>query len=118
MNRSRAADEVNRLYEAASDLLEAASDLRGVAQGNHAMPAHPSVLGCIETALLDLEKAVAAIRHATDQPSDAADPDRYPLRRMALMHRGVENLEIALRDAATAASAARSLSSRALQPVR
>jgi hypothetical protein len=112
----RATDEVNRLYEAASDLMQAAGDLRDLAHGKRTVPAHPSVLGCIQTALEELGLAVAAIRAATDEVRVGEGYRGQSVKHDVLMHRGFDNLEIALRDAAAAAAAARSLSSRALQP--
>jgi hypothetical protein len=91
--------QVNRLYDSGSDLVEAAIRLRESARNRDTVPAHPAVLGCIELALVELDHAVEAIREAAGA---------------GLVGRGIENLEIALQDAAAAAAAARSLSARSV----
>lgn len=105
---------VNRLYEAAAELVEAARALRVTAGRHDTWPAHPSMLGCVETVLYELRLAATAIANASPAPIHV---DRTPMRpslRGQRMRRGLDNLEITLLDAEAAASAARALCARAL----
>ena len=97
----------NELYDRGADLVEAAMAIRRVAGSPEASRAVPAVLGCIETALEELEGATAALEEAVTQ---VARTNRVTER----MHRGCANLQEALFDAQAAAAAARSLTSRAL----
>jgi hypothetical protein len=94
-------DAENRFYEPAGELVEAAAALRRQAGNEVAVAACPSVLGCVEVALSELRLAVR-----TMEGSIGSQP---------LMRRGLDNLEVALDDAAAAAGAARALSSRVLR---
>ena len=102
----------NELYDRGADLVEAAMAIRRVAGSPEASRAVPAVLGCIESALEELEGATAALEQAvaevTSTTSGCLD------RRTERMHRGYANLQEALFDAHAAAAAARSLTSRAL----
>ena len=102
----------NELYDRGADLVEAAMAIRRVAGSPEASRAAPAVLGCIESALEELEGATGALEQAVAElastTSDCSD------RRTERMHRGYANLQVALFDAHAAAAAARSLTSRAL----
>jgi hypothetical protein len=104
---------VNRLYEAAAELVGAARALRETAGRRDTWPAHPSMLGCVETVLFELRRSTAAIADASRDPV-ASDRSSMRASREQLMCRGLDNLEIALVDAEVAASAARALCARAL----
>ena len=106
----------NELYDRGADLFEAATAIRRVAGSPGASRAVPAVLGCIESALEELEGAAAALERAVaDAASTTPDcPDRRTERVTERMHRGYANLQEALSDAHAAAAAARSLTSRAL----
>jgi hypothetical protein len=104
---------VNRLYEAAAELVGAARALRETAGRRDAWPAHPSMLGCVETVLCELRRSTAAIADASRDPV-ASDRSSMRASREQVMCRGLDNLEIALVDAEVAASAARALCARAL----
>jgi hypothetical protein len=78
--------------------------------------AAPAAIGCIEAAMRDLAAAAAALNHATATTA-TADSTRAEVRathRRERMHRGLANLEIALRDTADVAAAARALAARGL----
>src|ERR687890_1553795 len=102
----------NELYDRGADLVEAATAIRRVAGSPEARRAVPAVLGCIESALEQLEGAAAALEQAvaevTSTTSSCSD------RRIERMKRGYANLQEALFDARAAAAAARSLTSRAI----
>jgi hypothetical protein len=102
----------NELYDRGADLVEAAMAIRRVAGSPEATRAVPAVLGCVESALEELEGAAAALERAVTEVTSAA-PGRLD-RRIVRMHRGYANLQEALFDAQAAAAAARSLTSRAL----
>lgn len=104
MQLARAPD--NELYDRGADLIEAAMAIRRVAASPEAGRAAPAALGCIESALEELEGATAALEQAVAD----GRTDRVAER----MHRGYANLQEALFDAHVAAAAARSLTSRAL----
>ena len=97
----------NELYDRGADLVEAATAIRRVAGSPEASRAVPAVLGCIESALEELEGATAALEQAVAEVKSTA-------RVTERMHRGYANLQEALFDAHAAAAAARSLTSRAL----
>ena len=106
----------NELYDRGADLVEAATAIRRVAGSPEASRAVPAVLGCIESALGELEAATTALEHAVTEVASTT-PGRRGRRSdrvLERMHRGYANLRDALSDAATAAAAARSLTSRAL----
>lgn len=106
----------NELYDRGADLVEAAMAIRRVAGSPEARRAVPAVLGCIESALEELEGATAALEEAMTGITSAAPgcADRRAERVAERMHRGYANLQEALFDAHAAAAAARSLTSRAL----
>jgi hypothetical protein len=106
----------NELYDRGADLVEAAMAIRRVAGAPEAGRAVPAVLGCIESALEELEGATAALEEAMAGVTPAAPgyADRRAERVAERMHRGYANLQEALFDAHAAAAAARSLTSRAL----
>jgi hypothetical protein len=108
--RPRAPD--NELYDRGADLVEAAMAIRRVAGSPAASRAVPAVLGCVEAALQELEGATEALEQAVTEAA-ATTPGRRD-RVVERMHRGCTNLHEALSDAAAAAAAARSLTSRAL----
>jgi len=106
----------NELYDRGADLVEAAMAIRRVAGSPEAGRAVPAVLGCIESALEELEGATAALEQSVAQVTSTT-PGCLGGRagRVAeRMHRGYANLQEALFDAHAAAAAARSLTSRAL----
>jgi hypothetical protein len=106
----------NELYDRGADLVEAAMAIRRVAGSPEASRAVPAVLGCIESALQELEEATAALERAMAEVG-ATTPgcrDRRADRVAERTHRGYANLQEALFDAHAAAAAARSLTSRAL----
>jgi hypothetical protein len=110
-------DPVNDLYDHGCDLVEAAGALRRGAEQPGVARAAPAVAGCIETALRDLAEAAEELeRLCLPGPGDQhAPPARSRrARRRERMRHGFVNLEVALRDAADAAAAARSLASRAV----
>src|SRR5689334_14017057 len=86
---------VNRLYEAAADLVEAARALRVTAGRGATWPAHPSVLGCVETVLCELRLAASAIADASPAPTRIDAGRMRASSRAQRMHRGLDNLEIA-----------------------
>ena len=106
----------NELYDRGADLVEAAMAIRRVAGSPEASRAVPAVLGCIESALQELEGR----RRRWNRPWRRSHRPRPivwtgVLDRVAeRMHRGYANLQEALFDAHAAAAAARSLTSRAL----
>lgn len=107
----------NDLYDRGADLVEAAMAIRRVAGSPGAGRAVPAVLGCIESALEELERATTALEHAVAETA-AISPGclvRGTDRVVERMHRGYANLQEALFDAHAAAAAARSLTSRALE---
>ena len=106
----------NELYDRGADLVEAAMAIRRVAGSPEASRAVPAVLGCIESALEELEGATAALEQAVAEVTSTTSgcPDRRTERVTERMHRGYATLQEALFDAHAAASAARSLTSRAL----
>ena len=106
----------NELYDRGSDLVEAATAIRRVAGAPGASRAVPAVLGCIESALEELERATAALEHSMAEVTSTTPgcSDRRAARVTERMHRGYANLQEALFDAHAAAAAARSLTSRAL----
>ena len=106
----------NELYDRGVDLVEAAMAIRRVAGSSEASRAVPAVLGCIESALQELEEASAALEQTTAEVTETARAcrDRRADRIAERMHRGYANLQEALFDAHAAAAAARSLTSRAL----
>lgn len=106
----------NELYDRGADLVEAATAIRRVAGSPEASRAVPAVLGCIESALEELEGATAALEQAVAEVTSTTSDrlDRRTERVTERMHRGYANLQEALFDAHAAAAAARSLTSRAL----
>jgi hypothetical protein len=92
----------NELFDRACDLLEAAAAIRRLAADPRSARAVPGLLGCIEASLDELAAAAAILQRgaATDSPAEE--------RR----RRGLENLRVALADAAGAAQAARALTAR------
>jgi len=102
----------NELYDRGADLVEAATAIRRVAGSPEASRAVPAVLGCIESALEELESATVALEQAVTEVTTTMPGCRS--RRRERMHRGYANLREALFDARAAAAAARSLTSRAL----
>ena len=106
----------NELYDRGADLVEAAMAIRRVAGSPEASRAVPAVLGCIESALQELEEATVALEQATAEVASSTSGcrDRRTERVLERMHRGYANLQAALFDAHAAAAAARSLTSRAL----
>jgi len=106
----------NELYDHGADLVEAAMAIRRVAGAPGASRAVPAVLGCIESALEELEGATAALEQAMAEATAPAPgcSSRRVARVTERMHRGFANLQEALFDAHAAAAAARSLTSRAL----
>jgi hypothetical protein len=106
----------NELYDCGADLVEAATAIRRVAGSPGASRAVPAVLGCIESALQELEEATATLERAVAAVTSATPGcrDRGAERVIERMHRGYANLQEALFDAHAAAAAARSLTSRAL----
>jgi hypothetical protein len=109
-------DPVNDLYDHGCDLVEAARALRRGAEQPGVARAAPALAGCIETALRDLAEATEELERLRPPAGDAHAPDAHRrwARRRERMRHGFVNLEIALRDAADAAAAARSLAARAL----
>jgi len=104
----------NELYDRGCDLVEAAASIRRLAADPRAARAMPAVLGCVEAALLQLRGACPAMEGTTDRATRAPESD-HRLRAVAgRMRRGFTNLERALKDAEDAATAARSLTARAL----
>jgi hypothetical protein len=104
----------NELYDRGCDLVEAATAIRRAASSRDGARAVPAVLGCIESALQELLWASAALELTTaDVATRSAQRADNP--RTMRMHRGYANLQLALCDAQRAASAARSLASRALR---
>ena len=107
----------NELYDRGADLVEAAMAIRRVAGSPEASRAFPAVLGCIESALQELEDATTALEQAVAEVVSTTTPgcrDRGGDRVLERMHRGYTNLQEALFDAHAAAAAARSLTIRAL----
>jgi hypothetical protein len=106
----------NELYDRGADLVEAAMAIRRVAGSPEASRAVPAVLGCVESALEELEAATAALEQAVAESTSTTPDcrDRRTERITERMHRGYANLQDALFDAHAAAAAARSLTSRAL----
>jgi len=107
----------NELYDRGADLVEAAMAIRRVAGAPEASRAAPAVLGCIESALQELEAATRALEQAVAEVASTSTRDcrdRSGDRVLERMHRGYANLREALFDAHAAAAAARSLTSRAL----
>jgi hypothetical protein len=106
----------NELYDRGADLVEAAMAIRRVAGSPRASRAVPAVLGCIESALRELEEATAALEQTIAEATSATHSvgDERAVRIADRMHRGYANLQEALFDAHAAAAAARSLTSRAL----
>ena len=101
-------DEVNRLYDSASELVEAARDVRDAAIVSESSEGHPAVLACVEEALDELWQAARAMRPGPE----GRTPGAAGAARDARVDRGLRNLEVALADAATAAAAARGLTAR------
>jgi hypothetical protein len=106
----------NELYDRGAELVEAAMSIRRIAGSPQAGRAIPAVLGCIESALLELGLASEALERTTADVASSTPgcPDRHLNRVVERMHRGYANLQEALFDAQAAAAAARSLASRAL----
>jgi hypothetical protein len=106
----------NELYDRGADLVEAAVAIRRVAGAPGARRAVPAVLGCIESALEELEGATTALEQAMVEVASPTPGcrDRHADRVAERMRRGYANLQAALFDAHAAAAAARSLTSRAL----
>jgi len=90
--------------------------IRRVAGSPEASRAVPAVLGCIESALEELEGSTLVLEQAMAEVTSTTSgcPDRRAERVVERMHRGYANLQEALFDAHAAAAAARSLTSRAL----
>jgi hypothetical protein len=110
-------DPVNELYDHGSELVEAAAALRRAIDDPAVVVATPAAVACIETALRDLAAATAALRRTTAIPArgeDAPADGRREVHRRERMHRGLANLELALRDTADVAAAARALAARGL----
>jgi hypothetical protein len=104
----------NELYDRGADLVEAAMAIRRVAGSPEASRAVPAVLGCIESALEELEVATAALEETVTAVTPTTCRSRRADRVAERMHRGYANLQEARFDAHAAAAAARSLTSRAL----
>ena len=102
----------NELYDRGADLVEAAMAIRRVAGSPGASRAVPAVLGCIESALEELEGATTALERAVAEVTSTTPG--CPDRRTERMRGGYANLHEAVFDAHAAAAAARSLTSRAL----
>jgi hypothetical protein len=102
----------NELYDRGAELVEAAAAIRRIAGSREARRAVPAVLGCIESALQELEEATAALEQVVAGVSPPGPGRQDP--RADRMHRGYANLQVALFDAHAAAAAVRSLTSRAL----
>lgn len=113
-------DPVNAVFDAACALVDAARSLREAAQRPNAAGAAPAVLGCLEEAEQQLAAAAAELRREADAMLATGRACAPPPRadRHARMQTGFANLEVALGDAAAAASAARSLTARALHGAR
>jgi hypothetical protein len=113
---TRPPDPVNNLYDCGCDLVEAAAALRRQAQHPGALAAAPGVLACMETCLRELAEATAALSAIGDlsarRTNESAQARR--VQQHERMRVGLVNLEVALRDAAGGAMAARSLASRAI----
>jgi hypothetical protein len=109
-------DPVNELYDHGADLVEAAAALRRAIDDPAVVVATPAAIGCIETALRDLAAAAEALRATTGvrEPGDAARGNGRATHRRERMRRGLANLEVALRDTADVAAAARALATRGL----
>jgi hypothetical protein len=103
----------NELYDRGCDLVEAATAIRRAASSRDGARAVPAVLGCIESALQELLWASAALEQTTADVATRNANSRTKLVQER-MHSGYANLQLALCDAQRAASAARSLASRAL----
>jgi len=114
---TRAPDPVNALYDCGCDLVEAASGLRKCAGHPDAVGAAPAVLGCMEAALRELAETSAALSAISDDPFTQGADKHAPARRLLRAERmrtGLRNLEVALQDAASSATAARSLAARVI----
>lgn len=109
-------DAVNVLYDHGCDLVVESVALRDAAGDPRAGRAAPAVIGCVETALLELASAIVELDRATAELAEPAGRrgSGREQRRSARMHQGFENLQATLRDAADAAAAARGLVARAL----
>lgn len=92
----------NMLYEAGCELVEAAGGIARVAAEPGAARAVPALLGCLETALDELERACRTLHDRSR--CTASDPTAHdPLGR------AYANLAVALQDATDASRTARSL---------
>src|SRR5690606_19439010 len=100
-------------YDHGCDLVEAARALRAEAGDPEVAPGGPAVIGCLEAALRDLAEAGRELERSLSEAT-GGQPDGAGARRAARMRQGMANLEVALRDAADAAAAARALAARAL----
>jgi hypothetical protein len=108
---TRAAD--NELFDRGCDLVEAAAAIRAAAGASEAVRAVPALLGCLEAALHELTAATAALEKTTER--SVVEPTRGDIAPMReRMHRGYENLRLALTDAELATTAARPLAGRLL----
>src|SRR5690349_25175198 len=96
----------NELYDRGADLVEAAMAIRRVAGSPEAGRAVPAVLGCIESALQELEEATAALELTTAEVTSITLDcrGRRAERVTERMHRGYANLQEALFDAHAAAA--------------
>jgi hypothetical protein len=106
-------DAVNDLYDHGADLVAAATALRRSAADRAAGAAAPAVIGCVETALRELREATKELERASSSAEREHDTSSASRRRARMRH-GFANLEVALDDGVSAAAAARSLASRAL----
>src|SRR5215213_7307093 len=101
--RKRPAD--NELFDGGCDLVEAAMAIRRLSEDRGARGAVPALVGCIESALHELSRAVSSLDEVT---GETVVPQEIARR----MHRGFENLGLALADAEFASAAARGLAER------
>jgi hypothetical protein len=101
--RKRPAD--NELYDRGCDLVEAAMAIRRLSEDRGARRAVPALVGCIESALHELSRAVSSLDEVN---GETVVPQEIGRR----MHRGFENLGLALADAELASAAARGLAER------
>ena len=85
----------NELYDRGADLVEAAMAIRRVAGSPEASRAVPAVLGCIESALGELEAATTALEQAVAEVASTRPGwrGRRSDRVLERMHRGYTNLE-------------------------
>jgi len=104
--RKRPAD--NELYDRGCDLVEAAMAIRRLSEDRGARGAVPALVGCIESALHELSRAVSSLDGLDEVNGETVVPQEIARR----MHRGFENLGLALADAEFASAAARGLAER------